>query len=205
MIEKLRYSLYVIFHPFKGFWDIKRENKGNVYSASIIVLLMCLISVLEYTLTGYIVADNPISGFNIFIRVGLVLFPFILWCIGNWCTTTLFDGEGSFKDIFIMTAYAITPLVIIRFPLILLSNIIKLEEVAFYTFFGTVAVVWTAFLLFVGMVTIHQYSGFKTVLTTVLTILAMAILIFLILLIIALSQQFISFIELVYKELTLRS
>ena len=205
MLEKLKYSLYVIFHPFKGFWDIKKENKGNISSASIIILVMCLVSVMEYTLTGYIVTDNTISGFNIFIQLGIVICPFFLFCIGNWCTTTLFDGEGSFKDIYIMTAYAITPLILIRIPMILLSNIIKLEELSFYTFLSVLSVVWVVFLLFVGMITIHQYTGIKTIFTAALTVLAMAIIVFLILLFFALIQQVFSFIELVYKEMTLRA
>ena len=33
IVKGLRYSTYVIFHPFKGFWDLKHEKKGNLESA----------------------------------------------------------------------------------------------------------------------------------------------------------------------------
>ena len=33
MLKELRYSLYLTTHPFKGFWEIKHENRGR-YSQS---------------------------------------------------------------------------------------------------------------------------------------------------------------------------
>ena len=29
LLSSLRYSLYVIFHPFDGFWDLSREKRGT--------------------------------------------------------------------------------------------------------------------------------------------------------------------------------
>jgi hypothetical protein len=204
MIDKLKYSLYIIFHPFKGFWELKHEKKGDVWSATILLFIMCLVSILKYTLTGYIININALQDFNILLQIGIIIVPFGLWCISNWCTTTLMDGEGSLKDIYIMTAYALIPLIIFYVPLIIFSNIISIEETSFYSFFTNLAIILTAFMLFIGTMTIHQYSILKTILTIILVLLGMAILIFLGLLFVALIQQVISFVELVYKELILR-
>lgn len=202
--QQLKYAWYVIFHPFKGFWDLKHEKKGGVTAASILLAAACLLSILQYTLTGYVVSDNSIQSFNIFLQIAIPLVPFVLWCVANWGTTTLMDGEGSFRDIYIATGYALTPVILIQTPLILLSNVINLEEVPFYIFFANVSTLWMVLLIFVGTMTIHQYSGAKTLMTSILTIVGMAILVFLALLFVALIQQVAAFIGLVYKEIALR-
>ena len=33
MLKELRYSLYLTTHPFKGFWEIKHENRGSLRTA----------------------------------------------------------------------------------------------------------------------------------------------------------------------------
>ena len=40
LFEKLKFSTYVIFHPFKGFWELKKEKKGK--AVKIIVSLLAV-------------------------------------------------------------------------------------------------------------------------------------------------------------------
>ena len=40
--DQLLLSFYVMFHPFKGFWDIKYEGIGNVKVATIFFVLLNL-------------------------------------------------------------------------------------------------------------------------------------------------------------------
>lgn len=43
-LHALRYALYVIFHPFDGFWDIKHEQRGTATAATIILFLYQLLT-----------------------------------------------------------------------------------------------------------------------------------------------------------------
>lgn len=45
-----------------------------------------------------------------------VALPVALWVLANWCLTTLFDGEGTLKDVYIATCYALTPLPLFGHP-----------------------------------------------------------------------------------------
>src|SRR5690554_2533835 len=54
VLDSLRYSIYVIFHPFDGFWDLKHEKRGNVTSATIILLLTILAWVFRQQYEGFI-------------------------------------------------------------------------------------------------------------------------------------------------------
>ena len=140
ILKGLQYSLYLIFHPFKGFWDLKHEKKGNVYSAWVIVCLLSVLLILRRQFTGFILNFNKQNEMNVFVEILSVLAPLGLWCLSNWCITTLVDGEGSLKDIFITTAYALTPVVLINIPMLLLSNVMILEETVFYTVLDALSV-----------------------------------------------------------------
>ena len=124
----LRYSLYLSIHPFKGFWDLKHEKKGNPCSAGAILALVVLSFVLGKQFTGFIFTAGDSKSFNLWIQIAGVLAPFALWCISNWCIITLVDGEGRLVDIFMASAYALIPLVLTNIPAIVFSRLLSQEE-----------------------------------------------------------------------------
>ena len=204
VLRGLQYSLYVIFHPFKGFWDLKHEKKGNAFSAWLIVSMLIVLLILRRQFTGFILNFNKQNEMNVFVEILSVLAPLGLWCLSNWCITTLVDGEGSFKDIFITTAYALTPVVLINIPLLLFSNIIILEETVFYTVLDVLSILWAVLLILIGIMTVHQFTMSKTLVTIVVAVLGMVIILFLILLFVSIVQQIVSFVDLLWTELSMR-
>lgn len=202
--DSLLYSFHVIFHPFDGFWCAQREGKGDSRAATIIIALVTIVYILSKQLTGFIFNEDAGQEFNLFSELLSIIIPVLLWCTANWSITTLMDGEGSFKDIYIATAYSLVPLILINVPMIILSRIIVQEEQRIYQALGILAVVWTGFLIFSGLMTIHQHTAAKTVITILIAIVAMAAMLFLFLLFFALIQQLINFIYMFYKEMTLR-
>lgn len=195
ILKGLQYSLYLIFHPFKGFWDLKHEKKGNVYSAWVIVCLLSILLILRRQFTGFILNFNKQNEMNVFVEILSVLAPLGLWCLSNWCITTLVDGEGSLKDIFITTAYALTPVVLINIPMLLLSNVMILEETVFYTVLDALSVLWAALLILIGIMTVHQFTMPKTIATIAVAVVGMIIILFLILLFVSIIQQIVSFVD----------
>ena len=204
ILKGLQYSLYLIFHPFNGFWDLKHEKKGNVYSAWVIVCLLSVLLILRRQFTGFILNFNKQNEMNVFVEILSVLAPLGLWCLSNWCITTLVDGEGSLKDIFITTAYALTPVVLINIPMLLLSNVMILEETVFYTVLDALSVLWAALLILIGIMTVHQFTMPKTIATIAVAVVGMIIILFLILLFVSIIQQIVSFVDLLWTELAMR-
>ena len=102
-------------------------------------------------------------------KSGNVVLITLLFVLGNWSVTTLMDGEGSLKDIYMVIGYASLPLSIIRIPLALLTNLLSFAEKG-----GMSTRSWPSpgrcffVLLFLGVLVVHQYTVFKTVVTTVL-------------------------------------
>lgn len=188
-LDAVRFSKFVIFHPFKGFWELKREKRGNVPAATAILLSVILVFILRRQFTGFVLNYNEPNDMNIFLQISYVLFPFFVWCIANWSVTTLMDGEGSFRDIYIASAYALVPLVIMNIPMLLLSQVLVENEVTIYTLLNTVAILWVAFLMLIGIMTVHQYTMGRTVATILVTIVAMIAILTILLLFFSLLQQ----------------
>lgn len=203
MLKRLRYSVYVIFHPFDGFWSLKKEHIGNVSSAIILLITLIVTNIIYSQFSGFLL--NPTkSQVNVFNEFMTVLVPLVLWCVSNWCITTLVNGEGGFKDIFIMTCYALTPILLSNIPLLLLGNFSTPEELELVHLARMIMMIWSGLLMIIGLMTIHQFSFTKTIITIIIAILGMAIIMFLILLLFSLTQQIYRFVYLVYNEISLR-
>lgn len=201
MLKALNFSRFVIFHPFKGFWELKREKRGTVLSASAIILAVIIIFVIRRQFTGFVLNNNDPNEMNVLFQICYVLCPFLVWCIANWSVTTLMEGEGTFRDIYIASAYALVPLVLLNVPMVLLSQVLVENEVTIYTLLDSISIIWTAFLLIIGIMTVHQYSMFKTIATTVITLVAMIVILVIILLFFSLMQQMYHFLCLLGYEI----
>lgn len=191
-------------HPFDGFWDLKREHRGTLAGALTFVVLTVLMLVIQKQNTAFLFNMNRLEQIDVLVDIITVGLLFVLWCVSNWCLTSLMDGEGKMRDIAIFTGYSLLPLLLIQFPLIGLSHVITTEEGTFYYVFTVISYIWTAALLLFGMMVTHQYSMKKTILTTILTLVGMAIITFIGLLFFSVIQQIVTFIVTVYKEIRYR-
>ena len=196
--------LHIMFRPFDGFYQLRYENRGKISVAVINVLLVWLsVSFMNQYSSITVVLYHPNSHNSL--RDGITLIGvLLLWCLGNWSVTSLTNGEGRFKDIFLANCYAMTPIIFVFVPVSIVSNFLVDTEAAFYFMFISVAVFWFAFLVYAGMVTIHNYTAGKALLTVFLTIIAMLIIVFLITLLVVLLQQMIGYVIGIYTEITFR-
>ena len=202
--EHLLYPFYVLLHPFNGFWEVKYEQKGKLRIAFGILLLVTVAMILERQYAGFPVNYNDPRDLNSINELQYIVVPFFLWCTSNWALTTLMDGEGKFKEILIVTGYAMLPLAVIHLPNTLFSNFITERETAFYYFLNSVSFLWFVWLLFIGTMTVHQYTVTKTLVTMALTLVVAGIIVFLGLLAFALIHQIVGFVMTIYHELSLR-
>ena len=203
--EELIYAFHVIFHPFDGFWDLKHERRGSVKSATVILLITVLAFFYQSVGTGYSTKPSDASTLSVLGTVAAVIMPLGLFAVANWCFTTLFEGEGSLKDIYIASCYSLTPLPVFIILGTVLSNFIVSTEGGIVNLLYTVALAWMGLLLFFGMMITHDYSIFKNILTTIATIIGMIFLMFVGLLFVTLMTQIWNFISNIATELAFRT
>lgn len=205
--ESIKDSFRLLLHPFNGYWDLKYEydQKRNLVLSFIILFLLGITNILRTQYTGFTVQVVYPDSINSLMEFLYVILPVLFFSVANWSIMTLMDGEGKFVEIFTSTCFALLPLVIIHIPLVVISHYISIQEVAFYHFFSTFALLWTAFLLFIGNMTVQQFTPSKTIGTLLVTIVTMAFLAFLCLLFFSLIQQVIGFGYTIYQEIKLRN
>ena len=203
-VHALKYSLHVITHPFDGFWDLTREGHGTLAAANTFMLLFLLTRVLKLMYTSFQFVDVAVQHINVFQQMGSLLLPFLILCLANWAMTTLFDGKGRFIDIYIAMCYALVPYILIQLPMVLVSNMLTFEEASIHTVMLTVSVIWCAFLAFVGLMQIHDYSPGKTLIFVAVTVVGAAVIIFLILVFFSLLSDALGFFVSLYREMAFR-
>ena len=124
-------------HPADGYWDLIHAKRGSYAAANFIVILTLLTSVWRLRFTSFVVMNVHWEEVNIFEEFASILIPLLIFCVCNWALTTLFDGKGHLGDIYMGSAYALTPYPLIQIPIIILSNIVTKDEAAFYDVFNT--------------------------------------------------------------------
>ncbi|MDD4681363.1 MAG: YIP1 family protein, partial [Clostridia bacterium] len=202
-ITSAGYAVYTCFHPFDGFYDIKHEKKGGLLTATIILGLTAVTTLLESTYTAFIFNYNNPKYVNIPFIILTKLLPLIMFVISNWCLTTLMDGKGKFKDIYIYVCYSQLPILMLNTPIILVSHILTIEEGAFYTAILSISSIWSLLIMAVGTMITHDYTVKKTIVTLILTVAGILIISFLCLFFMTIVENIWKFIDVLMYEITL--
>lgn len=205
LIKSLTYAVHVVFHPFDGFWDIKYERRGSTAAATVILCLVTVSFIFNRQYAPFIFNNRDVSKINLIVESVSVILPFMLWVGVNWAFTTLMDGKGSLRDIYIFSAYALTPIVLIYIPATLISYGLIYQEGTFIRLILSVAVIWSVILLIIGTMVTHHYDIPKTLLTVIVNVVGMGTAIFLGMVFLNVVDLMIRFVVTVYTELRFRT
>ncbi|MDY2862282.1 MAG: Yip1 family protein [Oscillospiraceae bacterium] len=201
--EKIYILFRLLTHPIDALNDVKYEKKGSLTIANIILFLFFLVHMFSSSKTGYLFLSSnevKVNIISVFLTsVGAVA----LWNVCNWAVCTLFDGEGSFREIWIMTCYSILPYVILQPMIVLFSNVLSIDETVLYSTLSTLAMAWFLLLAFLSMMVCQQFTVTKTIVLAIVTFLAILAVAFLALMLFSTSQQIIGFVKNIVLELLL--
>lgn len=202
--ESLKYSLYVLTHPFDGFWDLIHEKRGTMAAAHTLLILTFLTNLWSMRFTNFMFNDVRWERINIWQQVLGILAPLLIYCLANWCLTTLFDGKGRLRDIYMGMCYSLTPYILLVNPVTIISNFVTDEEGAFLAYFQALALIWAAVWILISVMQIHDYSLFKAIMAIAFSIVGMMIIVFLIMLFFSLVSDAVAFFISIGKEILFR-
>lgn len=203
MWERIKQPFIIMLHPIQVLNEIK-QKKGLVTVAAGVLFAYFISEVVSKQGTSFIFNPNAENQVNVPMIFLVSTLWVLLFCIANWCFCTLTQGEGRFSDIFIAVSFALMPLIVLNFVSVAVSNVMVLEEQAFFLLLNAVKYIWFGYYLFLAVMIIQQYSFGKTLFSILLTVLGMAIICMLALLVFSLFQQIYIFLNSVYNELTYR-
>ena len=202
-LQELLFGFHLILHPFDGFWDLKHEKRGSVRAGTTYLLIAIVTIYYQSVGSGYVI--NPQGNYiSVWGAILGVCIPLALWIIANWCITTLFDGEGSLKDIYIASTYALLPMILTMIPATIASNFVLASETKIITLITTLGFVWLGMLLFFGIMITHDYTIGKNIITTLATLVGMICIMFIVLLFSMLLGKLVGFASSIVTEIRYR-
>ncbi|MBE6727439.1 MAG: hypothetical protein E7562_02190 [Ruminococcaceae bacterium] len=201
---KLRTALASAVHPFKAFEEIKVKKYGSLVIACVVIALFYVAKVLETTASGFLFTTVTSREYNTLFTLAQTIGLVVLWAVVNWLVCTLFEGKGRFNEVFVASAYSIIPLVIYTFIRVITSHFLPLDGLAFMDALYVLVLIYTFYLLCVAMMSVHEFTFTKFLLTSLVTVFGMLLVVFIGFMIIILLQQFWNFIYAIYMELTFR-
>lgn len=198
--EKLKNYLSLLAHPADCFSNMKEKKQGSLIIAVTVTLLYYILSVAQVTLGGFAYTYFDSESFNaLFIllqTVGLIM----LFTVSFWGISVLNGGLGKLKDIFIVTSYSFTPLVIMRIVNIIALNILTPDELGFLSIFNVFMTIYTVFILTIGLIKINDFEFGKFVKVVIFAIVGMVVVLFLLIVVILLLQLLSGFLSTVFSE-----
>lgn len=199
-----KYPLYLMSHPIQGYQEFKNEKKARMSVAIFILLLFVLEEIIAYKYLGPVINVNNPQKFNSILTLVYSVGPVILLTVANWSVTTLMDGKGKMAEIFMLICYSLFPAVMLGFLHIAISNVMIEDEKQLVLVLKILSWVLTAYMAFMGLVVVHEYSIIKTIGSIILTVLAACVIMFVCLLLFDLIEQIYGFIYSLYDEISAR-
>lgn len=200
----MKQALYILKHPVYGVWDMKREKTGRYRDGFILILLAIAAVIFNRQMRAFVFNAYYNVPLNLIKEIALVVIPVVLFSLANWSVTTLAEGKGGFKDIFLVTCYSLMPLIIFQTVTPIISHFMTLNELVYLQIIDAIGYGWMLLMLALGIQEIHEYTMGKMIKTTILTIIGAAIIVFIALLFFSLLQELGSFIYSIYREFSLR-
>lgn len=204
MKAKESYILKVLVHPIDSFWEMKFQKKAKRWIPPLLTIVYFLATIFERQLRAFSFNEAYNTPLDLMYQIRIVILPVVLFCVSNWAVTTLMDGKGTMRDVFMVVAYSLVPLIIFKVLGAVISGVLSLNEDIYLYLIDGCGILWFAIILVVGIMTVHQYSFKKMLATMLLTVAAAAIVIFVVLLFFNLFSEIFGFIYTIYRELTLR-
>lgn len=86
--EKVKFAFHILAHPFDGFWDMKREKKGDIRVSLVILALVVVTDILSKQFTAFLFNPDKFAPMDVVFEVNKILLVFLLFCVSNWSVTT---------------------------------------------------------------------------------------------------------------------
>jgi len=201
---QFRHMFYLLKHPIDGFTALRYENKGGYWSALAVLACAYASLVIMRLYTSFSFNMTDLNRFNVLSHFAQFALIWIGWVVSNYLVSSIYRGEGRFKDVFVGSAYALMPVILVGIPIAIISNIMTNSELAIYDFILNMMYLWAGLMFFWKVQSLQNYSVGETIVNLVLSILAFLILTVLLLVILGLSSDLKDFVFEVYQEVRLR-
>ena len=203
-LTELKHAFYLLRHPIDGFTAIRYESKASYLGAGIVLACAIVSLIANEYMTSFSfnkIVVREIDVISIMLRFLLIWFG---WVLANYLISSIYRGEGRFRDVFIGSSYCLLPVILIGLPLAILSNGMTMSEASIYGFFDKGMLLWIGLLFFWQIQSIHNYSVGETSINILLSAFTLIMIAVMVYVIGGLGGDLLSFIREIYLEVSLR-
>lgn len=196
------YAFKVARHPLDSYYDIRIGAKGTVLGASILYALLFIAFMLYMLGKGFIYQYYDVEDLDVSSIVVGFFAIIILFVVCNYLVTSINDGEGSLKQVYLIPAYASLPLTISLLSITAVSYVVTTNEAFFLSVGLLIGAVWSIILLYIGLQTVHNYTAGETIKSVLLTFLFIFVVVVVIMIVTIMWDQVWTFLSTLGEELT---
>lgn len=201
VIGEIGYAFKCAKHPIERYYDIRVGKNGSLAATTIIYVVFFGVYMLYQTGKGFIYQYTSVEDMD----MGAVVVGFfailILFIVCNFLVTSITDGDGTLKQVYMIPAYGIMPIMICMVVTTVMSYGLTYNESFILTVIMAVGLIWSIAVIFEGLSTVHDYDFKKTVLSLVITFVFMLIAAIVVLVVIIMWEQLFDFLKTVGKEI----
>ena len=175
VIKDILYAFHTARHPVNNYYEIRKNRQGSVLAATVIYLLFFIIFMLYQTSKGFIYQYTSVEDMDI----GAIVLGFFLllglFIVCNYLDTSIHDGSGTFRQIYMIPAYGLMPAMVSVLGVTIASYGLTYNESFLLTIALMVGICWSVVTIFVGIQTVHDYEFSETVRSIIITVVFMVI------------------------------
>ena len=202
VVKELALTFTFLKAPRETVYEIKYKRRASLIGAIALYALFAVEAILKVFLTGYLFNDVGRSDGLRTILLSTLPLLFLVFC--NYAVSSVRDGEGKLKDIFIGFIYALSPYLIFSIPLFLISNALTYNEAAIFHLLEFVVYAWCGINIILVIMELHDYSLGKAIVNILLTLVCFVLLLAFALILYALGYQLATYLGSVIQEVTTR-
>ena len=172
----IKYIGKVLLHPIDSMYDLKVGKHGSVLSATIIYVIAYIVLIAFMLFSAFLFRYfNNLKFLTVGYLLSLFFLPVALWVVGNYMISSINEGEGSFKNVFVCTAYAFAPMVILLPFVVALTYVCTFNDGFIISFSSNIIFAWTAIYFVLMVLEVHCFSFANMVKNILLTLFAIII------------------------------
>lgn len=197
-------ALRVLKHPFDAFGELRYRSEGSFPAAVLLLIATFAVLLLSKLATSYLFNPSGVENVSPLTLLLQFVVPWLTWVAANYWIGSIMKGQGRWTEVFVGSAYALMPFLLLSLPLALLSNVLTLNEKVVYDFGNGVMIGWTLLLFFIMVKEIHNYDIGETAVNVVLSVLFMFAIWILLFILAGLTFQLYDFVAQIVKEVAYR-
>lgn len=202
--DSLLLGVGMLYRPGRTLDAIKNaRGRLKSYGAWFFLLLVFLVRLVFIFTVHYPLQDIEMGNVNLVLEfIKLMAFP-LTWIVAVYLLSAQFEGESTFSECVITTAYSMVPYIVLNLLAAGLSHILCMQEKGLFALLVNGVWFWIAWLMIRSVRRMNDYSIGKMLFICLITLVAVILIWFICLFSYSLVARLIKFVQELLQEVSL--